>query len=130
MDRRSLTTASIAALVAFLVWWIGVSYLDGILAQSFPYERYATIGLLYPEVFYPGIPGLALAGGISALGFGGWALWIGLLGWIVVLSAILGAGATWYAAERGGSPVRIAVTAVVGLFVAFTVMEAVGLGLA
>lgn len=129
MNRRSLLEASVAALVALLVWWGGVTSLDGALAMRLPYDRYETVALLYPDVFYPGVPGLYLTDALYSLDvdvvLGSLTYVVGLLGWMVALSAAIGAGAVWYAPRLDRSPTIIAVAAVVALFVVITATEAV-----
>ena len=60
-NRTGVAAASAAALAALLAWWGGVAWLDGVLAANPPYRRYETVALPYPDVFYPGVPGLVLA---------------------------------------------------------------------
>lgn len=119
-SRRSLVSASAVALALLLVWWGGVQYLDGALAAELPYRRYETVALLYPDVYYPGLPGwyLAMLQPFSA------GVWAALFGWLLVLSVAIGASAVRYATARGRSPSVIATAAVVALFVVTTVVEA------
>lgn len=119
-SRRSVIAASATALALLLVWWSGVQYLDGALAAELPYRRYETVALLYPDVYYPGLPGwyLAMVQPFSA------GVWAALLGWLLVLSVAIGAGAVRYATSRGRSPSVIATAVVVALFVVTTVVEA------
>lgn len=117
---RSLVSAAAVALALLLVWWGGVQYLDGALAAELPYRRYETVALLYPDVYYPGLPGWYLAAvQPSAAG-----VWAALFGWLLVLSVAIGAGAVRYATARGRSPPVIATAVVVALFVVTTVVEA------
>ena len=130
MDRQSLIRASATAFLVLVVWWAGIGYLDDFVASSLPYNQYATVSLFYPEVFYPGIPGLLLAEtlfvvGLSAI-FGGLTYEVGLFGWMVILPIGLGVGSTWFGERHDRSPTKVVVIALGGLFVFFTVVEAVG----
>lgn len=122
MDRRSVLGASAVALVLFAVWWVAILRLDSSLALLLPYHRYELVALLYPEIYYPVLPGWILA---SAQPYG-WGVWVAALGWMLLLSLAIGAGATKVASERGLRPASTAAAAIGGLFVLFTVVEAVG----
>lgn len=119
--RRCVFTASTAALASLLAWWGGVVALDGALAAALPYHRYETAALLYPDVYYPGLPGWILAS-VQPFSVG---VWLALLGWMLLLSAAIGALSVRYASPRGRSPLVVATAVVVVLFVATTVAEAV-----
>lgn len=93
---------------------------DSMAARMFPYGQYETLALLYPNVFYPGLPGWILA---SAQPFS-IGVWIVAVGWMVVVSLIIGAVAVRFAPEWGVSPNVSAVVVVVALFVLVTVVEA------
>lgn len=128
MNRRSLLEASSVALAMLVAWWGGVLYLDGVLAAKLPYGQYEAVALLYPDVFYPGVPGMALAEVLFFLNvhvvLGGLTFYVALLGWTILLSVAIGAGAVRYASGRDRSPTVTAAAAVVALFVAVTVIEA------
>lgn len=130
MVRRSLLEAALVALGALIAWWGGVTVLDGALAARLPYDQYETVALLYPDVFYPGVPGILLADVLFAIDadvvLGSLTYYLGLVGWMLALSAAIGAAAMWYATGRDRTPSVTAATAVVGLFVAVTALEAVG----
>lgn len=120
MDRNPVLEATGVALVALVAWWGGVLHLDGALAAKFPYRQYETLSLLYPDAFYPALPGWVLAHAQPfAVGF-----WLVVLGWLIALPVAIGAGATKFASERGRSPRVVAFAFVLGLFVALTVAEA------
>lgn len=108
-------------LALLLAWWGGVLYLDGALAAALPYHRYETVALLYPDVYYPGLPGWILAS-VQPFSAG---VWAALLGWMLLLSIAVGVGSARYAARRRRSPVRVAAAVVVATFVVVTVAEAV-----
>lgn len=120
MNRGPLLKASLTVLVMLILWWVGILYLDGALVQMMPYDQYKTVALLYPEIYYPALPGWMLA---HAQPFS-----LGVLfvtgGWMIVLSVAIGAVATRYASTRSSSPVPTAAAFVVVLFVAATVIEA------
>lgn len=120
MNRRSTLEASGAAFGLLIVWWGGVLRLDGALATRFPYHRYETLTLLYPDVFYPALPGWILAHAQpSAVGFRSV-----VLGWTIALSVVIGSVAARYASGRNRSPTVTAVVFVGALFVAVTLLEA------
>lgn len=121
MRQRHVLEASAVALSAFVAWWAGILYLDGLLAMALPYDQYQLVALLYPDVYYPGLPGWILAQGQPF----SIAIWPVAIGWMLVLSVTIGAGAVRYASGRGRSPPNTAAVAVVMLFVAVTVIEAV-----
>lgn len=119
--RRSTVPASSVALALLLAWWVGVTALDGALASALPYRRYETAALLYPDVYYPGLPGWILAS-VQPFSAG---VWAALGGWMLLLSIAVGVGSARYADRRGRSPVRVAAAVVVAAFVVATVAEAV-----
>lgn len=129
MDRKSLLKPSIAALATLLAWWGILLFVEDALTTRMPYEQYQTVALLYPGVFYPGVPGMLLAELLLLAGadilFGGLTFYVGLFGWVVALSVAIGVAAGKYAPERGLSPSATAAGSVVVLFVAITVIEAV-----
>lgn len=112
--------ASGVALAVLIAWGVGITYLDGVLAEMMPYDQYETVALLYPSVFYPALPGWILAQ-FQPFSIG---VWIVTIGWMIVLSVIIGLGATRYAFRRGSSPNYTAAAFVVALFVVVTVLEA------
>lgn len=119
-DWKTVLQASVVALLTLVLWWAGVIYLDGLLAEELPYHRYETVALLYPGVFYPGLPGWVLAG-IQPFSLG---VFVAAIGWMVVLSAAIGTATTWYATRRGLSPLSTAAASVIVLFITTTVVEA------
>ena len=112
--------ASGVALAVLILWGVGITYLDGVLAGMMPYDQYETVALLYPGVFYPALPGWILAQ-FQPFSIG---VWIVTIGWMIVLSVVIGLGATRYAFGRGSSPNYTAAAFVVALFVVVTVLEA------
>lgn len=116
-----MLASSTAALASLLAWWGGVVALDGALAEALPYHRYETAALLYPDVYYPGLPGWILAS-VQPSSVG---VWLALLGWMLLLSTVIGAVSVRYASPRGRSPLVVATAVVVALFVATTAAEAV-----
>lgn len=129
MRFRPAITASAVVLAALLTWWLGVPLLDGALAAEFPYDRYETLALLYPDAFYPGVPGLLLAEALAALGlraaFDGLTFFVGFFSWLILLSAAIGAVVARLASRRGRSPTAMAAATVIGLFVVVSALEAV-----
>ena len=129
MVRKSLLKPSIAALAMLLAWWGVLLFVEDALTMRIPYEQYRTIALLYPGVFYPGVPGMVLAELLLLAGadvlFDGLTFYVGLFGWVVALSTAIGAAAEKYAPEGGPSPSVTAAGSVFALFVAITVVEAV-----
>lgn len=117
--RRAVFLASTAALALLLAWWAGVRYLDGALAAALPYHRYETVALLYPDVYYPGLPGWILAS-VQPFAAG---VWAALLGWLLLLSVAIGVGSARYAARGSRSPVRVAAAVVTATFVVVTFAE-------
>lgn len=109
------------AFALFVVWWGGVLSLDGALASALPHHRYETAALLYPDVYYPGLPGWVLAS-VQPFSVG---VWAALLGWMLLLSVAVGVASARHAARRGRPPVRVAAAVVVAAFVVATVAEAV-----
>lgn len=120
MNRRSTLTASGVALAVLVVWWGFTLYIDGVVLRTVPYHQYETVALLYPEIYYPALPGWALA---HAQPFS-WGIWVVTLGWMVLLSAAIGVSVTRYASGSETSPSIVAIGCVVGLFVAVTALEA------
>lgn len=120
MNRNTVLKASGIALVALLVWWASTIVVDSMAARMFPYDQYETLALLYPNVFYPGLPGWILA---SAQPFS-IGVWIVAIGWMMVVSLIIGAVAVRFGPEWGVSPNVSAVVVVGALFVVVTVVEA------
>lgn len=102
------------------VWWAGILYLDGALSTMLPYDQYETVGLLYPDVYYPALPGWILAHA-QPFSIG---VWIVAIGWMVILVVAIGTGAARYAGRRDRSPAVTAVEAVAMLFVVVTAIEA------
>lgn len=127
MVKRSLLKPSIAALAALLAWWGVLLFVEDALTTRMPYEQYRTVALLYPGVFYPGVPGMVLAELLLLAGadvlFGDLTFYVGLFGWVLALSVAIGAAAEKYAPDP--SPSVTAAGSVVALFVAITVVEAV-----
>lgn len=120
MEQRSLLKASVTTLGLLIVWWVGIHYLDGVLAMTLPYDQYEMVAFLYPEVYYPGLPGWVLAHAQPfAVG-----VWLVSIGWMVVLSFAIGGGATQFASETTRSPPNVAAATVIALFVLVTVIEA------
>lgn len=129
MVRKSLLKPSIAALVTLLAWWGLLLFVEDALTTRMPYEQYRIVALLYPEVFYPGVPGMVLAellllSGADVL-FGDLTFYVGLFGWVVALSVAIGAAGEKYAPEHGLSPSVTTAGSVVALFVVITVAETV-----
>lgn len=123
MEWDTVLPASILALLLLILWWGGVLLLDGMLAAELAYQQYETVALLYPDVFYPGLPGWILAHVQPFyLGF-----YLVAIGWMVALSAAIGAGATWYATRRGRSALATAAVFVIVLFVTVTGIEAIAM---
>lgn len=120
MNRETLLGASTTALVVLIAWWASILYLDGALAQMLPYDQYELVALLYPDVYYPALPGWILAQ-IQPFTVG---VWFVALGWMLGLSVVIGAAATRFAFGRGLSSVTTAAVFVVLLFVAATAIEA------
>lgn len=120
MNPKSVLEASEVALVVLAVWWVGVLHLDGALSGTLPYDRYETVSLLYPDVYYPALPGWILA---QAQPFSG-GVWVVTVGWMIALSTIIGTGAARYASRRDRSPTATAAAAVAVLFVLVTAVEA------
>lgn len=120
MNWKSVLAAAGTALLTLAAWWVGILYLDGTLSTMLPYDQYQQIALLYPEIYYPALPGWILATSQPfALG-----VWLVALGWMLILSAAIGAAATRYPVVSRSSPVATAVGFVVVLFVAVTILEA------
>lgn len=120
MNHRSVLYASMTALVVLMMWWVGILYLDGALALMLPYDQYSLVSLLYPDVYYPALPGWALAHA-QPYSFG---VLVVAIGWMVVLSGAIGAGATKVASDRNLSPTISAAAIVIALFVVVTAIEA------
>jgi len=129
MVRKSLLKPSIAALVTLLAWWGVLLFVEDALITKMPYEQYRMVALLYPEVFYPGVPGMVLAELLLLVGadilFGGLTFYVGLFGWVVALSVAIGVAAEKYAPANGLSPSVTAAGSVLALFVAIVIAEAV-----
>lgn len=120
MSQSSVLKASGAAFVMLLVWWGGILHLDGVLAARFPYHQYEILALLYPDVFYPALPGWILAHAQPfSIGF-----WLVAFGWMIALPVGIGVVAARYASGHSQSPTAIATVFVLALFVAVTVIEA------
>lgn len=120
MNRRSVVAAAIVALGMLIAWWVGILYLDGALAAKLPYHQYEMAALLYPDVFYPALPGWILAHAQPfAIGF-----WLVALGWMLALPVAIGAGAVNVASRYEVSSTATAATFVVALFVIVTILEA------
>lgn len=120
MNWRSIFTASIVDLVTLATWWIGILALDGALSMILSYDQYQLAALLYPEVYYPALPGWILAHSQpTAIG-----VWLVALGWMLTLSVAIGAAAVRYPVVRSSSPTVTAAVFVVALFVAVAVLEA------
>lgn len=113
MNRRSVLEASGVALGSLAVWWVGIPYLDGALGVMLSYGRYETVGLLYPDVYYPALTGWILA---QAQPFSV-GVWVVTVGWMLTLPVAVGTAATRYASRRDRSPIATAVAAVAVLFV-------------
>lgn len=120
MNGKALLNASATTLMMLVLWWAGILYLDGALAQMLPYDQYEMVALLYPEVYYPALPGWILAHA-QPFSIG---VWLVAIGWMVALSMAIGAAATRYATELHLSPVTAAAAFVALLFVAVTILEA------
>jgi hypothetical protein len=129
MVRKSLLKPSIAALVTLFAWWGVLLFVEDALITKMPYEQYRMVALLYPEVFYPGVPGMVLAELLLLVGadilFGGLTFYVGLFGWVVALSVAIGVAAEKYAPAHGLSPSVTAAGSVLALFVAIIIAEAV-----
>lgn len=129
MRSRPTFEASVVVLATLLAWWVVVLALDGALTATFPYDRYETFALLYPDAFYPGIPGLLLAEFLAGLGlealFGGRTFFVGVVGWLILLAAAVGTGVARLASRRGRSPTATAAATVGGLVVVVSLLEAV-----
>lgn len=121
MNWRDYLRPSVAALVSLIAWWGGVTFIDGYLAQNLPYNQYSMVALLYPDIYYPGLPGWVLA---HAQPFAA-GLWVVTLGWLVLLSGGIGAGALKLPADRALAPTKNAIAIVVGLFAVATIIEAI-----
>lgn len=120
MSRRSVLEASGVSLVLLAVWWVSILSLDDALSGRLPYDQYETVGLLYPNVYYPAFPGWILAHA-QPFSIG---VWIAVVGWMVALVVAIGTGAARYADRRDRSPTTTAVEAVAVLFVVVTAVEA------
>lgn len=120
MSRRAVVEAAGVTLVLLAAWWVGILYLDGALSTTLPYDQYETVGLLYPDVYYPALPGWILAHA-QPFSIG---VWIVAVGWMVTLAVAIGTGAARYAGRRDRSPTTTAVEAVAVLFVVVTAIEA------
>lgn len=121
MNRTSVLKASGIALVALLVWWGSMIIVDSMAARMVPYHQYETLALLYPNVFYPGLPGWVLAS-VQPFSLG---VWVVALGWMLLVSVSIGAVAVRFGPDLGLSPNVSAVGVVGALFVLVTVGEAV-----
>lgn len=107
--------------MAFAAWWAGILYLDGVVARRLPYSQYETVSLLYPDIFYPVLPGWILAHAQPfAVG-----VYLVTLGWVIALVGTVGAGSARLASRRGWSPWGTAVAVIAILFVLFTAGEAI-----
>lgn len=120
-SRSAVIRTSVVALALLVAWWAGVGYLDGALAAALPYERYETATLLYPEIYYPLLPGWIVAGS-QPFAIGLYAI---VAGWMIALSVGIGTMAARIAAGRDLSATAASAGIVVGLFVFFTAVEAV-----
>lgn len=120
MNRMSVLRASGIALLVLMVWWIGIPYLDGALGVMLPYDQYEMVALLYPDIYYPALPGWILAHAQP------YSLGVVLVAasWMTALSVIIGAAAAKYAVARNSSPAVTATAFVIALFIAVTVLEA------
>lgn len=117
---KTIVQASIVSLVLFILWWGGIIFLDGVFAATFPYQQYETIALLYPDVFYPGLPGWYLTQ-IPPFPF---SLYIVAIGWMIVLSVVIGTIAAWYSDRSGHSSLVTAAAIVILMFIMMTGIEA------
>lgn len=115
-----MVETSAVALVALGVWWGAILLLDGAIAATVPYDRYETIALLYPDVFYPALPGWILA---HAQPFSA-GVYVVSIGWTIALSAVIGAASAGLASRYELPPAPTAVALVLALFVVLTVVEA------
>lgn len=118
--RTPVRKATVASIVAFGVWWAGILYLDGVLATRFPYSQYETIALLYPDLFYPVLPGWIL-GHAQPFGVG---VFLISLGWLILLAGAIGAGSARLASRQDWSPWVTPVAVIAVLFALLTVVEA------
>lgn len=120
MNRMSVLRASGIALLVLMVWWIGIPYPDGALRVMLPYDQYEMVALLYPDIYYPALPGWILAHAQP------YSLGVVLVAasWMTALSVIIGAAAAKYAVARNSSPAVTATAFVIALFIAVTVLEA------
>lgn len=120
-DGRTVLRTSTVVLALFAVWWGGTITIDSALARRLPYERYEVVALLYPDVYYPALPGWFIGGFQPFPG----AFWVVVVGWMLVLSVGIGYGVASFATARGRSPSWSAVVFVAALFLAVTTIEAV-----
>lgn len=97
-----------------------MTVLDSIAARMVPYNQYEMLALLYPNVFYPALPGWFLAS-VQPFSMG---VWIVTGAWMILLSVVIGAVAVRYGPELKWSPSMSAAGLVVTLFVLVTVVEA------
>lgn len=125
LTRTPIREATIASIMTFAAWWAGLLYLDGVVARRLPYSQYETISLLYPDIFYPVLPGWILAHAQPfAVG-----LYLVTLGWMIVLIVAVGAVSARLASRQGWSPWGTPVAVIAVLFVLLTVGEAIALNI-
>lgn len=120
MDRSSVLKASGVALAVLLVWWVSMTILDLMAARMVPYNQYEVLALLYPNVFYPALPGWFLAS-FQPFSTG---VWIVTGAWMILLSVVIGVVAVRYGPKQDASPNVSAAGLVVALLLLVTVVEA------
>lgn len=122
-SRTPVREATMATILTFGVWWAGIMYLDGLIATKFPYSQYETIALLYPDIFYPLLPGWILAHA-QPFGIG---VYVVSLGWMILLVVGVGIGSARLASRQGWSPWVTPVAVIAILFAIFTAGEAISI---